>query len=112
MKINDYILAEKSIHNYAKIIGEISNLYLLKQDDFSHTNMVWDSDKKVLKSREIVLPNNFIATIEYHPNHFHFHIATNCPKLKEPMVLTRNNNLNYIIKTFQNNLNLIGLEGG
>ena len=37
MKINDYILAEKSIHNYAKIIGEISNLYLLKQDDFSHT---------------------------------------------------------------------------
>ncbi len=29
MKINDYILAEKSIHNYAKIIGEISNLYLL-----------------------------------------------------------------------------------
>ena len=112
MKNNDYILAEKSIHNYAKIIGEISNLYLLKQDDFSHTNMVWDSDKKVLKSREIVLPNNFIATIEYHPNHFHFHIATNCPKLKEPMVLTRNNNLNYIIKTFQNNLNLIGLEGG
>ena len=77
MKINDYILAEKSIHNYAKIIGEISNLYLLKQDDFSHTNMVWDSDKKVLKSREIVLPNNFIATIEYHPNHFYFHIATN-----------------------------------
>ena len=84
MTIQDYILAEKSIHNYAKIIGSITDLFVEKEEGYSHTNMAWDNEERILISREINLPNNFVANIEYHPNHFHFHINTNCPNLKDP----------------------------
>lgn len=108
--IQDYIFADKSIHNYARIIGEISNLYIKKEKDFSHTNLVWDSKDKILKSRPISLPNGFEAIIEYHPNHFHFHILTNCPNLRDPLVLTKKNSLDHIIDTFKTSINLLGLD--
>ncbi|MBY0488131.1 MAG: hypothetical protein K2P85_13240 [Flavobacteriaceae bacterium] len=111
MDIQDYNFAEKSIHNYARILGAIANFYIKSETDYSHSNLSWNDEKKVLETRIIHLPNNFVATIEYHPNHFHFHISTNCPNLKDPLVLSRNNNLNYIIRTFQNNFNLINLDG-
>lgn len=109
-KIQDYIFADKSIHNYARIMGEIANLYIKKEDDYSHTNLEWDFKNKVLKSRSISLPNGFEAIIEYHPNHFHFHISTNCPNLRDPLIITKNNNLKYIIDTFKANINLLGLD--
>ncbi len=108
--IQGYIFADKSIHNYARIMGEIANFYIKKEDDYSHTNLEWDSKNNVLKSRPILLPNDFEATIEYHPNHFHFHISTNCPNLRDPLIITKNNNLNYIINTFKTNLALLGLN--
>lgn len=111
MNIKDYIVAEKSIHNYVRIMGEISDLFIDSTSDYSHTNLAWIPQSKVLQTRNIHLPNGFEASIEYHPNHFHFHISTDCPNIKNPLILTKNNNLNYIINTFQNNLKLIGLEG-
>lgn len=91
-------------------MGEIANLYIKKEDDYSHTNLEWDFKNKVLKSRSISLPNGFEAIIEYHPNHFHFHISTNCPNLRDPLIITKNNNLKYIIDTFKANINLLGLD--
>lgn len=109
-EIQEYIFADKSIHNYARIIGKIVSLYIEKEDDYSHTSLEWDSKNRILKSRPILLPNDFEATIEYHPNHFHYHISTNCPNLRDPLIITKNNNLNYVTNTFKTNLKLLGLN--
>lgn len=110
-EISEYLKAEQSVHNMARILGAIAKTYIAPLPDYCHTNLRWCEINHHLETRSFSLPDGRPVWVSYHPAHLHFHVYVNDEKDNKKMVLVKNNSLTFVKNKFVSLLNSLGLSG-
>lgn len=108
--IEDFIKAEQSVHNMARILGAVAKAYVLPESDYSQTNFRWCEINKHLETRTFTSPGGQSVWISYHPAHLHFHVYVNNEKDNKKMVLVKNNSLAFVKNKFVSILDSLGFN--
>lgn len=109
--LENFIRAEQSVHNMARLLAAIAKTFVAAKTDYSHTNLRWCEINHHLETRNFVLPDGRPVWISYHPAHLHFHVYVNDEKDNKRMVLVKNNSLTFVKNKFISILNNLGLGG-
>lgn len=109
--IDEFITTERAVGNIARILGAIAKAYIPPVVDDSHTNFLWCNTNKHLVVRPIILTNDKVLTVSYHPGHLHIHFEIEGSDDHEHMVLLKGNSIAYVQNRVIQILNKLGLNG-
>ena len=108
MELNDFIKAENSIHNQARIIGAIAKAFVPPVEDGSHTNMAWNTVDQRLESRYFEGKENSKAFVYYKPNSFSFRLDSGNSDVE---INSKEKPLQSILDEFEKALTEFGVDG-
>lgn len=98
--IQNFVEAEHSVHNMARVLGAVAKSYIPGKPDNSHTNLRWCEINHHLETRTFTLPDGRPVWVSYHPAHLHFHVYVNDEKDNKRMVLVKNNSIEFVKQKF------------